>query len=80
MISSPDVSSSSSGTDFINATRFEGVFCSVPSNAESLRFKADLLGDFETERETEEFSSRGFEGVGFAEDAGVWFLRRACRS
>ena len=81
MVSSPEVSpSSTSGTDFTNATRFEGVFCSVPSNAESFRFKADLLGDFETEREIEELFVGGFEGVGFVEDAGVWFLRRACRS
>jgi hypothetical protein len=81
MVSSSEVSpSSTSGTDFINATRFEGVFCSAPSNAESFRFKADLLGDFETERDVEELSARGFVGVGFAEDAGVRFLRRACRS
>jgi hypothetical protein len=63
--SSPEDSpSSTSGTDFMNATRFEGVFCSVPSNAESFRFKADLLGDFETERDTEELSWRGLEGSG----------------
>ena len=81
MVSSSEVSSSSaSGTDFMNATRFEGVFCSATSNAESFRFRADLLGDFETERDTEELSCRGLEGVGFAEDVGVWFFRRACRS
>ena len=70
--SSEDSPSSTSGTVFMNATRFEGVFCSALSNAESFRFNADLLGDFETERETEEWSRRGgFEGVGFAEDVGV---------
>lgn len=77
--SSEDSPSSTSGTDFMNATRFEGVFCSAPSNAESFRFKADLLGDFETERGTE-LSWRGLEGVGFAEDVGVWFFKRVCRS
>lgn len=78
--SSEDSPSSTSGTAFMNATRFEGVFCSAPSNAESFRFKADLLGDFETERDSEELSRCGLEGVGFAEDAGVWFFKRACRS
>ena len=77
---SEDSPSSTSGTDFMNATRFEGVFCSAPSNAESFRFKADLLGDFETERDTDELSRCGLEGVGFAEDVGVWFFNSVCRS
>jgi len=67
--SSEDPRSSTSGTDFINATRFEGVFCSAPSNAESFRFKADLLGDFETERDAE-LPRCDLEGVGFVEDVG----------
>ena len=64
----------------MNARRFEGVFCSAPSNAESFRFKADLLSDFETEWDTEELSRRGLEGVRFGEGVGVWFFKRACWS
>jgi hypothetical protein len=54
----------------VNATRSEGIFCSAPSNAESFRFKVDLLGDFKTERNTDQLSRCGSEGVGFAEDVG----------
>jgi hypothetical protein len=77
---SEDSPPSTSDTDFMNATRFEDIFCSAPSNAESFRFKADLLGDFETERDTDELLRWGLEGVGFAEDIGVRFFERACRS
>ena len=61
----------------MNTIRFEGVFCPAPSNAESFHFKADLLGDFETERGTDELSRCGLEGVRFAENVGVWFFKRA---
>jgi hypothetical protein len=55
----------------MNATRSEVIFCSAPSNAESFRFKADLLGDLKTKHNTDQVSWCGLEEVGFAKDVGI---------
>ena len=68
---SEDFPSSPSGPDSTYATRSEGICCSAPSNAESFRFKADLLGDFKAECNTDQLSRCGLEGVGFAENVGI---------
>ena len=77
---SDDSPSSTSGTDFVNTTRFEDVFCPAPSDAENFRFKTDLLGGFETKQDTDELSPCDLGRVGLAEDAGVWLFNRPCRS
>jgi hypothetical protein len=77
---SEDSTSSTSSTGFVNATRFEGVFCTAPSNAESFHFKADLFCDFKTKRETEELSRCGLARAGLVEAVGVRLFKRACQS